>query len=54
MAKFRVAWIVSEVKEEVVEAESVEDAQRWWENEPNDGGELFFIEDEQGNQVIFD
>ena len=51
--KYRVAWIVSEVKEEVIEAASEDEAKSIWEYELDDGGELFFIEDEEGNQTIY-
>lgn len=56
--KYRVAWIVQEVKEVEIEANSVEEAKAIWEESPRcyneDPGDLFFIEDEDGNQVIYD
>ena len=53
---YRVAWIVQEVKEEWIEAESIDDAKAKWEDEPDysDNRKLFFIEDEDGNQTIYD
>ena len=51
--KYRVVWTVTEVREEFIEASSEDEARSRWENEPNDGGELFFIEDEEGNQTIY-
>lgn len=55
MSKYRVVWIVHEVLEEQVEANSVGEAKAKWEAETEifDNGELFFIEDEQGNQVVY-
>ena len=53
MKKYRVVWTVTEVEEEFVDAESMDDAQNKWEEMGVDG-ELFFIEDEDGNQMIYD
>ena len=53
MAKYRVVYTVSRCNEETIEANSFEDAQKKWEDEGLDG-ELFFIEDENGDQIIFD
>ena len=50
---YRVAFIRSVVDEEFIEARSVDDAQKQWEDKGYDA-DLFFIEDESGNQVIFD
>ena len=51
--KYRVTFIRSIVDEEIIDAKSVDEAQKKWEDEGIDA-ELFFIEDEDGNQVIFD
>lgn len=51
--KYRVVYTVTAVKEIEVDADSVDEAQALWENDGYDG-ELFFIEDEEGNQVIYD
>ena len=53
MKKYRVAWTVTKVEEDNIEAESIDDARQKWEAMGLDA-ELFFIEDEEGNQVIFD
>ena len=53
MKKYRVVWIISDVREEQVEANSIDEAKAKWESEGDDDGELFFIEDEQGNQVVY-
>ena len=50
---YRVVYIVSDCREEYIEADSVDEAKSKWENEPNDGGELFFIESENGDQVVY-
>lgn len=56
MKQYRVVWIVQEVREEWIEAESEEEAKAKWEDDSyySDNGELFFIEDEDGNQTIYD
>jgi len=51
--KYRVVYTITTVKEIDVDAASVDEAQAMWEDEGYDG-ELFFIEDENGNQVIYD
>lgn len=53
MAKFRVAYTVTKVEEEMIEAKDFDEAQAKWENEGLDA-ELFFIEDEEGHQIVFD
>ena len=53
MPKFLVAYTISFVKEELIEAESVEDAKEKWEKLGLDA-ELFFIRDEEGKEVIYD
>lgn len=51
--KYRVVYTITTVKEIEVDADSVDEAQALWENDGYDG-DLFFIEDESGNQVIYD
>lgn len=57
--KYRVAWTVTEVREEIIEANSEDEAREEWESrmesvESIDAcPELFFIEDEDGNQTIY-
>ena len=53
MAKFRVAYTITKVEEEFIEAKDFDDAQRKWEDEGIDA-ELFFIENEKGEQIVFD
>lgn len=53
MAKFRVAYTITKVEEEMIEAKDFDEAQAKWENEGLDA-ELFFIEDEKGHQIVFD
>ena len=53
MAKFRVAWTIHKYGEAEIDVESFEKAQEWFENS-NIDGDLFFIEDENGEQVIYD
>ncbi len=53
MPKYRVAYTVTKVEEETIEAKDFDEAQAKWENEGLDA-ELFFIEDEKGNQIVFD
>lgn len=53
MPKFRVAYTVTKVEEEEIEAKDFDEAQAKWEAEGRDA-ELFFIEDENGEQIIFD
>lgn len=53
---FRVVWTVTDVKEEWIEAESEDDAREEWESECgswDSDRSLFFIEDEDGNQTIY-
>ena len=52
MAKYRVVWTVTEVEYEFIEADDMDQAQAKWEDMDVDG-ELFFIEDEDGNQMIY-
>ena len=52
--KYRMVWIVQEVREETIEANSEDEAREQWMNEfGRDDDELFFIEDEDGNQTIY-
>lgn len=53
MAKFRVVYTVTKVEEETIEAKDFDEAEARWNDEGYDA-ELFFIEDEEGNQIIFD
>ncbi len=53
MSSYRVVYIKSVASEEWIEAESVDEARDIWEAEGHDG-DLFFIEDDEGNQVIYD
>ena len=53
MSKYRVAYTFVKVEEEFIDAESFDDARNKWEEEGLDA-ELFFIEDENGEQIIFD
>ncbi len=53
MAKYEVAFTFTKVETETIEANSVEEAQEKWEAMGYDA-ELFFIRDENGNEVVFD
>lgn len=53
MSKFRVAYTKTIVVEECIDAETFDEAQAKWEDEGLDA-ELFFIEDENGQQIIYD
>ena len=53
MGTYRVVYIRTVVEEEWIDAASVDEAQKKWEAEGHDA-ELFFIEDEDGNQIIYD
>jgi len=50
--RYRVVWTVTEVEEDWIDAASEDEARMAWLNGGTDG-ELFFIEDEQGNQTIY-
>ena len=50
---YRVVWTVTSVEQRVIEADSESDARSAWEKCGYDG-ELFFIEDEHGNQTFYD
>ena len=50
---YRVVWTETVVSEEFIDANSVDEAKEKWEREGYDG-ELFFIEDEEGDQIIYD
>lgn len=51
--KYRVAWIYTKFVEDYIEADSVDDAKEKWEELGLDA-DLFFIEDEEGVQTIYD
>ena len=53
MAKYKVAYTVTKVETEEIEAKNFEDAKDKWESEGMDA-ELFYIEDENGKQVVYD
>lgn len=53
MAKYEVAYTVTKVETETIEASSVEEAKAKWEAMGYDA-ELFFIRDENGNEVVYD
>ncbi len=53
MAKFRVVYTVTKVEEKEIEAKDFDEAQKKWEAEGMDA-DLFFIEDENGQQIVFD
>lgn len=50
---FRVVYTKTVVEEEWIQADSIDDAKDAWEKEGCDG-DLFFIEDQNGHQVIYD
>lgn len=52
MGSYRVVYIKSVVSEEWIDADSVDEAKDIWEARGLDG-DLFFIEDEEGHQVIY-
>ena len=52
MEKYRVVYTYSKCEEDWIDANSFEEAKEKWENEGYDA-ELFFIEDEEGNQIIY-
>ena len=52
--QYRVVWTITDVREEIIEADSEDEAREQWMTECwHDDDELFFIEDEQGNQTIY-
>lgn len=51
--KYRVAYTYNKYGEDEIEANSIDEAKAKWEDIGYDA-ELFFIEDEEGNQVIYD
>ncbi len=51
--KYEVAFTFRKVETETIEANSVEEAKEKWENIGYDA-ELFFIRDENGNEVVYD
>lgn len=52
MQKYRVVYTYTKCGEDQIDAESFDDAKEKWENCGYDA-ELFFIEDEEGNQIIY-
>ena len=53
MAQYEVAFTFAKVETEIIEANSVEEAKEKWEAMGYDA-ELFFIKDENGNEVVYD
>ena len=53
MATYRVYYIYHKVDQDLIEAESVDDAKAKWEAIGYDA-DLFIIEDEEGNQEVYD
>ncbi len=51
--KYRVAWTVHKYEEIEIEADSPKEAKDKWDD-MNIDGDLFFIEDENGKQIIYD
>ena len=51
--KYTVAYTFTKVGEDVIDANSVDEAKEKWEEMGYDA-ELFFIRDEQGNEVVYD
>lgn len=52
--QYRVVWIERNVREEIIEAESEDEAVREWESAVwTDRDDLFYVEDEDGNQTIY-
>ena len=52
--KYKVVWIIHDVREETIEANSEDEAMEQWRSEAwHDDDDLFFIEDENGNQTIY-
>lgn len=52
MAKYRVVYTYTECAEDWIDAESFDDAEKKWDS-MGYGAELFFIEDENGDQMIY-
>ena len=58
MAKYEVTYIITEAKTMTIEADSFDEAKSKWEDDESvwySSGEpeLFLIEDEDGNQVVY-
>ena len=51
--KYNVLFTYTKVKEDVIEASSVDEVKEKWEAMGYDA-ELFLIRDEQGNETVFD
>lgn len=56
MAWYTVKYLKTILAEEEIEADSVEEAAELWESEPwrQDDDDLFYIEDEEGNEFHLD
>ena len=56
MAWFTVKYLKTILAEEEIEADSVEEAAELWESEVwrRDDDELYYIEDEDGNEISLD
>ncbi len=50
--KYRVVYSYTKYEDEIIEANSIEEAKEIWENEGADA-ELFLIENEDGEQKVF-
>ena len=50
---YRVVYIISDCRETYIDANSIDEAKSKWESENDDDGELFFIESENGDQVVY-
>ena len=53
MQRYRIAYTVTKVEYDFVEAQSLDDARELWEAKGLDA-DLFYIEDEDGHQVVYD
>lgn len=53
MAQFKVLYTVTKVEGEFIEAKDFDEAQKIWEDKGYDA-ELFLIQDEEGNEIVFD
>ena len=51
--KYTVGYTITKVEEEIIEANSIDEAKEKWEQMGYDA-ELFFIRDEQGKEIIYD
>jgi len=51
--KFKIVYDVTKFEEDIVEAESLDEAENVWLDRGIDG-RLYYIEDEDGDRVYFD